>query len=170
MGILSLFAQFSCKAVKPGQVMMDRIVHWTNLSLPLEHKKYIAPKNSYLIIITDNIWSFFCNINLQLLRKHSTAIKVKVASRQLHHIDLQYCSIIYTWSTDMGQAVACAPVTQPAWFDPRSGQVSWVRFSRGFSSPLRQMSGSFRPEYHLTIIIIHNHSLRAPMTWDVDAP
>ena len=30
-------------------------------------------------------------------------------------------------------------------FDPRSGQVSWVRFFRGFSSPVRQMSGSFRP-------------------------
>ena len=25
-------------------------------------------------------------------------------------------------------------------FDPRSGQVSWVRFFRGFSSPVRQMS------------------------------
>ena len=30
-------------------------------------------------------------------------------------------------------------------FHPRSGQVSWVRFFRGFSSPVRQMSGSFRP-------------------------
>ena len=30
-------------------------------------------------------------------------------------------------------------------FDPLSGQVSWVRFFRGFSSPVRQMSGSFRP-------------------------
>ena len=29
-------------------------------------------------------------------------------------------------------------------FDPRSGQVSWVRCFRGFSSPVRQMSGSFR--------------------------
>ena len=27
-----------------------------------------------------------------------------------------------------------------------SGQVSWVRFFRGFSSPVRQMSGSFRPQ------------------------
>ena len=30
-------------------------------------------------------------------------------------------------------------------FDPRSGQVSWVRFFRGFSSPIRQRSGNFRP-------------------------
>ena len=30
-------------------------------------------------------------------------------------------------------------------FDPWSGQVSWVRFFRGFSSPVRQISGSFRP-------------------------
>ena len=28
--------------------------------------------------------------------------------------------------------------------DPRSGQVSWVRFFRGFSSPIGQMSGSYR--------------------------
>ena len=27
-------------------------------------------------------------------------------------------------------------------FDPRSGHVSWVRFFRGFSSPVRQMSGN----------------------------
>ena len=50
---------------------------------------------------------------------------------------------------------------------PRSGQVSWVRFFRGFSSPVRQMSGSLAPkvpEYHLAIIIIQSHSLRAPMT------
>ena len=47
------------------------------------------------------------------------------------------------------------------------GQVFWVRFFRGFSSPARQMSGSLRPqghEYHLAIIIIPKHSLRAPMT------
>ena len=47
-------------------------------------------------------------------------------------------------------------------FYSQSGQVSWVRFFWGFSSPVRQMSGIFRrcvPEYHLAIIIIHNHSL-----------
>ena len=37
-------------------------------------------------------------------------------------------------------------------FDPRSGQVSWVRFFRGFSSPVRQMSGSFRPTRSPNII------------------
>ena len=37
-------------------------------------------------------------------------------------------------------------------FDPRSGQVSWVRFFRGFSSPVRQMSGSFRPPRSPNII------------------
>ena len=31
-------------------------------------------------------------------------------------------------------------------FDPRSGQVSWVKFFRGFSSPVSQMLGSFRPQ------------------------
>ena len=37
-------------------------------------------------------------------------------------------------------------------FDPRSGQVSWVRLFRGFSSPVRQMSGSFRPPRSLNLI------------------
>ena len=30
-------------------------------------------------------------------------------------------------------------------FDPQSGHVSWVRFFRGFSSPIKEMLGSFRP-------------------------
>ena len=38
------------------------------------------------------------------------------------------------------------------WFDPRSGQVSWVKFFRGFSSPVKQMSGSFRPRSSPNII------------------
>ena len=75
----------------------------------------------------------------------------------------------------MGQAAARAPVTQRVRVRSPIGTVSWVRFFRGFSSPVRQMSGSFSPpkfpEYHLAIIIIiAHHSLRAPMTWDVDAP
>ena len=37
-------------------------------------------------------------------------------------------------------------------FDPRSGQVSWVRFFRGFSSPVRQMLGNFRPPTSPSII------------------
>ena len=38
-------------------------------------------------------------------------------------------------------------------FCSRSGQVSWVRFFRGFSSPVRQMSGSFRPPRPPNIIL-----------------
>ena len=37
-------------------------------------------------------------------------------------------------------------------FEPRSGQVSWGRFFRGLSSPVRQMSGSFRPPRSPNII------------------
>ena len=37
-------------------------------------------------------------------------------------------------------------------FDPRSGQVSWLRFLSGFFSPVRQMSGSFRSTRSLNII------------------
>ena len=51
-----------------------------------------------------------------------------------------------------GQTVACVPITQRAGVRSRSGQVSWVRFFRGFSSPVRQMSGSFRPPRSANII------------------
>ena len=37
-------------------------------------------------------------------------------------------------------------------FNPRSGHVSWVRFFRGFSSHVRQMSGNFRPPRSPNII------------------
>ena len=37
-------------------------------------------------------------------------------------------------------------------FDPRSWQISWVRFFWGFFSPVRQMSGSFRPPRSPNII------------------
>ena len=55
---------------------------------------------------------------------------------------------------------------------PDRDRFFWVRFFRGFSSPVRQISklqAPKVPEYHLAIIIITHHSLRAPMTWDVDA-
>ena len=55
-------------------------------------------------------------------------------------------------STAVEQVVACVLVTQRARFDPWLGQVSWVRFFRGFSSPVRQMSGSFRPPRSPNII------------------
>ena len=66
-------------------------------------------------------------------------------------------------STAVGQAVACVPG-----FDPPSGQVSWVRFFRGFSSPVDkcwETLGLKVPEYHLAVIVVINHhSLRVPMT------
>ena len=54
--------------------------------------------------------------------------------------------------TAVGQVVACAPVMQRAQVWSRSGQVSWVKFFRGFSSSVRQMSGSFRPPRSPNII------------------
>ena len=46
---------------------------------------------------------------------------------------------------------ACLSRSGPR-FDPWSGQVSWVRFFLGFSSPVRQMSGSFKPPRSPNII------------------
>ena len=66
--------------------------------------------------------------------------------------------------TTVGQEVACMPIMQRAWVRSPVG----TSFLGGFSSPLREMSGSFRPpkvpEYNLAIIIIQYHSLGVPMT------
>ena len=63
--------------------------------------------------------------------------------------------------------------------DPRLGQVSWVRFFVDFSSPVRQISGSFRPPRSPNIIwpslsslIIHYgcqwpEMLTRPKTWNI---
>ena len=61
-------------------------------------------------------------------------------------------NVIYP--TAVEQALACALSRSGPGFESRSGQVSWVRFFRGFSSPVRQMSGNFRPRISFSH---HNH-------------
>ena len=69
-------------------------------------------------------------------------------SRREHLQPLQwyYCPLL--WAR---QQHSCLSRSGPG-FDLRSGQVSWVRFFRGFSSPVRWMSGSFRPSMSPNII------------------
>ena len=53
-------------------------------------------------------------------------------------------------------------------FDPRSGQVSWVRIFRSFSSPVRQMSGSFGPPRSPNIIwpsLSSSHTIHYGRQW-----
>ena len=58
---------------------------------------------------------------------------------------LQYISITSTVHRcgPGGSMRACYAVGPE--FDPRSGQISWLRFFPGFFSPVRQMSRSFMP-------------------------
>ena len=55
-------------------------------------------------------------------------------------------------STAVDQAVACAPVTQWAWVQSPVGTSFPDEVFRVFSSPIRQMSGSFRPTRSPNII------------------
>ena len=55
-----------------------------------------------------------------------------------------YLNNMISESTSVDQAVACAPVTQRALVQFPVGISFLGRFFRGFSSPVRQMSGSFR--------------------------
>ena len=77
---------------------------------------------------------------------------------------LTICAVQYyvQLSTTGGQAAACAPVTQRARIRSLVGTGFMVWFFWGFPSPVRQMSGSFRPpkvpEHHLAIIIITHQS------------
>ena len=92
-------------------------------------------------------------------------------SRMLPPFPQRWTYLILILSTAVGQAVSCGPVTP--WARIRSpvgtsflGEIFW-----GFSSPVRQMSGSFRPQGPRKSFGHHyHHSLREPMTWDVDAP
>ena len=97
-------------------------------------------------------------------KKMSATRRIGVSRPLLSHSVLfrtnKFSHEIYT-STAVGQAVACAPITQRA--RVRS-PVGTSFLGEVFSTPVRQTSGSFRPpkvpEYHSAIIIIHNHSLR----------
>ena len=75
----------------------------------------------------------------------------------------------------MGQSVTCAPITQRARFQSPVGTSFLGEVFSGFfltcKANVRKRSAPKVPEYHLAIIIIiTHHSLRAPMTRDVDAP
>ena len=78
-------------------------------------------------------------------------------------------------STAVGQAAACAPVTQRVRVRSPVGTGFLGEVFSGFflllKDKCREALGPKVPEYHLAIIIIiTHHSLQAPMTWDVDAP
>ena len=64
------------------------------------------------------------------------------------------------------QVVEWALVKQRARVRSRSGQVSWVWFFRGFSSPVREYQETLGPpkvpEYHMAVVIIIPYSL----CWD----
>ena len=65
---------------------------------------------------------------------------------------LRYNTLLTTRPTTVGQVVACVPVKQ--WAQVRSpvGTSFLGEVFSGFSSPIRQMSGSFRPPRSLNII------------------
>ena len=60
-------------------------------------------------------------------------------------------------STTVEQAVACAPITQQARVRSQLGTSFLGEIFRGFSSPVRQMSGSFRPTWSPNTNWPYNH-------------
>ena len=93
---------------------------------------------------------------MHLPNLHRPAVQERWIFKVYHqkNILVWYCTGLPLWSR---RQHAWLSSSKPE-FDPRPGQISWVRFFRGISSSVRQMSGSFRPpwflEYHLAIIII----------------
>ena len=71
-------------------------------------------------------------------------------------------------STAVEQVIACALVTQRARVGSPVGTSFLGDVSSGFfltcKTNVRKLSAPKVLEYHLAIIIIHTHSLRAPMT------
>ena len=70
--------------------------------------------------------------------------------------------------TAVEQVVACALVTQQAWVRSPVGTSFLGEVFLGFfltcKTNVGKLSAPKVPKYHLAIIIIPNHSLRAPMT------
>ena len=69
---------------------------------------------------------------------------VEISGMMLFVADVSNQSIV-RGSTAVGQVVACAPVTQRARIRSLVGTSFLGEVFSGFSSPVRQMSGSFRP-------------------------
>ena len=113
---------------------------------------------------SNSIYSVLSQISLFLVFVSDIPLKLRVGHTRkilifyfLKNDSNDFDQILWVYSTFETQQYDTIARSGPG-FDPRSGQVSWVRFFRGFSSPVRQMSGSFRPPRS------------PPMTWDVDAP
>ena len=142
------------------KIQMNCISHysWKSQSLEITHGNHLSIFSQY--------WYFIKFITLPIYRLHILLTATKEGFQALWTL---YFSPYFS-ATAVGQAVACMPVKQRAWFDPRSGQVSWVRFFLTCKTNVRKLYAPKVSEYHLAIIIIHNHSLRAPMIWDVEAP
>ena len=140
-----------------------------------------------------------CDLAIKKLCLHSAGPKFKANTGllKMEHahtaffggriIVVKHFSVPWTWNSlvapflswsqyrGAGGSMCACHAAGPGSIPDRDKFFGWG-FFRGFSSPVRQMSGNFRPpwfpEYHLARISFghHNHSLRAPMTSDVDAP
>ena len=73
---------------------------------------------------------------------------MEIAFSNFYHIFLLFLCAVYTKfeSTAVDQVVACAPVAQRARVRSPVGTSFLGEVFRGFPSPVRQMSGSFRPQ------------------------
>ena len=84
---------------------------------------------------TWQIQTLCIKLNIKLVKKFLTYLRGTCVSVMVHFVSMFRPPL---WAR---QQHARLSRSGPG-FDSQSGQVSWVRFFRGFSSPVRQMSGN----------------------------
>ena len=130
---------------------------------------------------TEGFWRLSCDVGKvteSLENEFSLLIVRPFRHSPTSQLILQHFSR-FTYVTTHSQTFQLLHLRPPLWarrqharlsrsgpeFDPRSGQVYWVRFFPTCKTNFRKLQAPKVPEYHLAIIIIiTHHSLRARMT------
>ena len=110
-------------------------------TVPLRHRKYGVEYKSMV-----HVWQRYTDV-------HVMCSLYRIYPQHGNSTAHANCGFwVLLMSTAVGQAVACVPVSQRARVRSPVGTSFLVRFFRGFYSPVRQMSGSFRPPRSPNII------------------
>ena len=118
-------------------IMLQNITHYfSSVHMGVTHNKETTYRYLYEITTADNI----CEKKIREVCAHKKNYDALSLIYKNWTVDTSFLS------TAVGQAVACAPVTQRARVRSPVGTSFLGEFFRDFFSPVRQMSGSFRPQ------------------------
>ena len=127
---------------------------------------------SYCTSLEHRKWSFCVSRSDRCLLKRKNLGKSDSVHNFIGRMGVRNSSVTVHRCGSSGSMRACRSAG-PGSIPDRDKFPGWGFFSGFFltcKTNVQEALGPKVPEYHLAIIIIHNRSLRTPMTWDVDAP